>query len=152
MTEILYKELSYAIVGAAMEVHRVLGPGFLEAVYEEALCIEFSTRDIPFARQKRLHVSYKGQIVGDYVADLVVDEKVIVELKAVDKIAPIHEAQLLTYEAEVFNQVLEELDASDSGSLEYLLQARQEQRHYQKLPGLWLIWRLRLRRWWRRFR
>ena len=68
------------------------------------------------------------------------------------KIRNMREAQLLTYEAEVFNQMLEELDASDSGSLEYLLQARQEQRHYQKLPGLWLIWRLRLRRWWRRFR
>ena len=97
MTEILYKELSYAIVGAAMEVHRVLGPGFLEAVYEEALCIEFSTRDIPFARQKRLHVSYKGQIVGDYVADLVVDEKVIVELKALKALTNVHEAQLINY-------------------------------------------------------
>lgn len=93
----LYKELSYAIVGAAMEVHRVLGPGFLEAVYEEALCIEFSTRDIPFARQKRLHVSYKGQIVGDYVADLVVDEKIIVELKAVKALTNVHEAQLINY-------------------------------------------------------
>ena len=97
MTEILYKDLTYAIIGAAMEVHRILGPGFLEAVYEKALEIEFGARDIPFVCQKRLHVSYKGQIVGDYVADLVVDDKVIVELKAVKMLTNVHEAQLINY-------------------------------------------------------
>jgi len=97
VTEILYKELTYAIIGAAMEVHRVLGPGFLEAVYEEALCIELSARNLPFARQKRLRVSYEGQVVGDYAADLVVDDKVIVELKAVKVLTNVHEAQLINY-------------------------------------------------------
>ena len=97
MTEILYKDLTYAIIGAAMEVHRILGPGFLEAVYEKALGIELGARDIPFVRQKRLPVSYRGQIVGDYVADLVVDDKVIVELKAVKILTNMHEAQLINY-------------------------------------------------------
>ncbi|MCK5739624.1 hypothetical protein KAH55_10595 [bacterium] len=68
------------------------------------------------------------------------------------KIRNIREAQLITYEVEVFNQVLEELDASDSGSLDYLLQARREQQLYQKRIGFWGIWRMRLHRWWRRFR
>jgi GxxExxY protein len=65
MTEILYKELSYQTVGAALEVHSTLGPGFLEAVYERALAIEFEARGILFERQKRLPVHYKGRLVGD---------------------------------------------------------------------------------------
>ena len=80
-----------------MEVHSVLGSGFLEAVYETALGVEFGARDIPYERQKRLRVSYKGQIVGDYVADFVVDDKIIVELKAVKKLTKVHEAQLINY-------------------------------------------------------
>ena len=94
---LLYKDLTYAIIGAAMEVHQILGSGFLEAVYEVALAVEFGTRDVLYERQKRLQVSYKGQVVGDYVADFVVDGKVIVELKAVKMLTKVHEAQLINY-------------------------------------------------------
>jgi GxxExxY protein len=97
MVELLHGKLAYQIVGAAMEVHRTLGSGFLEAVYESALAHEMSLQGISFERQKRLPVKYKGQIVGDYIADFVVTESVILELKAISEIAPAHEAQLLNY-------------------------------------------------------
>ncbi len=97
MAEILYKELSYDIIGVAMEVHRVLGAGFLEAVYEAALVLELLARAIPFERQRRLAVYYKGQVIGDYVADLVVDGKIILELKAVSRISDAHRAQAHHY-------------------------------------------------------
>ena len=97
MPEILFKELSYQIVGAAMEVHRVLGPGFLEAVYEAALAHELTLRGIRFERQKRLPVHYKDQFVGDYVADLVVEDQVVLELKGISKLTPAHEAQAHHY-------------------------------------------------------
>lgn len=80
-----------------MEVHRVLGPGFLESVYEEALAHEFELRRIPYERQKRLPVQYKGRLVGDYVADFVVGEQVILELKAVSGLTKMHEAQAHNY-------------------------------------------------------
>jgi len=97
MTEILYKELSFAIVGAAMEVHKVLGGGFLEAVYQAALAHEFRLRNIPFEEQKHLPVYYKGVLVGEYIADFVIDEKIIVEIKAVSDLNSAHEAQALNY-------------------------------------------------------
>lgn len=97
MTEILHKDLSYKIVGAAMEVHRVLGPGFLEAVYEAALALEFEAQGIPFERQRHLVVQYKGQVIGDYVADIVVDNQIILELKAVSDLNDAHRAQALHY-------------------------------------------------------
>jgi len=97
MTEILFKELSFAIIGAAMEVHRILGPGFLEAVYQAALEHELSLRGIPFEAQKRLNVLYKGRLVGEYVADLVVDGQIIVEIKAVSTLTKAHEAQAHNY-------------------------------------------------------
>ena len=97
MTEILFKELSYAIVGAAMEVHRILGSGFLEAVYEAALAHELTLRGIPFEPQKRLPVSYKGQLVGEYVADIVVEDQIILEIKAVSRLTQAHEAQAHNY-------------------------------------------------------
>ncbi len=96
-TQILYKELSYAIIGAAMEVHRTLGPGFLEAVYQGALAHEFSLRGIPFEQFRRLPVTYKGVLVGEYVADFVVDGQIIVEIKAVSSLNAAHEAQALNY-------------------------------------------------------
>jgi len=89
--------LTYAIIGAAMEVHRTLGPGFMEAVYEEALCVEMRSRGIPFTRQVQVSVDYKGINVGSGRLDLLVDDSVIVELKAVDAIGPIHIAQMLSY-------------------------------------------------------
>ena len=97
MTEILFKELSYDVVGAVMEVHRTLGPGFLESVYEAALAHELTLRGIPFEQQKRLSIHYKAQQVGDYVADLVVDGAIILELKAVSRLTAVHEAQAHNY-------------------------------------------------------
>jgi GxxExxY protein len=79
MAEILFKELSFAIIGAAMEVHNHLGPAFLEAVYQNALAYELALRGIPFEEQKVLPVYYKGQLVGEYKADFVVDGKIILE-------------------------------------------------------------------------
>ena len=97
MSTLLFEELTYAINGAAMEVHGILGPGFLEAVYQAALEQELTLRGIPFQAQTRLDVSYKGQRIGEYIADLVVDHKVILELKAVSKLTPAHEAQAHHY-------------------------------------------------------
>ena len=94
---ILYKELSYKIMGAAMEVHRLLGSGFLEAVYENALAHEFGLQGISFTRQTHLPVSYKEIVVGDYYADFIVDQQVILEIKAVSKLNSAHEAQAHHY-------------------------------------------------------
>src|SRR5947209_2293147 len=89
---------THAIIGAAMEVHRQLGPGFLEAVYQESLAIEFAARGIPFAPQRELPVYYKGQkLTCFYKADFVCYESVIVELKALQAITGVEEAQLLNY-------------------------------------------------------
>jgi GxxExxY protein len=80
-----------------MEVHTVLGLGFLESVYQMALAHEFEIRGISFAEQKPLPVSYKGIIVGNYVADFCVEDKIIVEIKAVTKSLAVHEAQAVNY-------------------------------------------------------
>ncbi len=91
-------ELSNRIIGAAIEVHRSLGPGLLESTYEECLCYELSLNDIPFKRQAPMAVVYKGiQLDFGYRTDIIVDEKVILELKSVAEIRHIHKAQLLTY-------------------------------------------------------
>ncbi|MEA2083542.1 MAG: GxxExxY protein [Thermodesulfobacteriota bacterium] len=90
--------LSNKIIGAAIEVHRVLGPGLLESAYEECLCRELSLRDIKFERQKSLPVAYKGvKLDCGYRLDILVEQLVILELKTVNRIEPIHDAQLLTY-------------------------------------------------------
>jgi GxxExxY protein len=90
--------LSKVIIGAAIEVHRQLGPGLLESAYEECLAHELSLRQIPFERQKPVPIEYKGvQLDCGFRLDFLVDRLVVVELKAVDKLAPIHEAQVLTY-------------------------------------------------------
>lgn len=93
----LYEQLTYEIINTAFEVHNTLGCGFLEKVYERALGYEFKKRGLKFAAQKETKVYYKGQEAGVYYADLVVEDKVILELKIVEKIAGIHEAQLLNY-------------------------------------------------------
>ena len=91
-------ELTEAIIGAAIEVHRALGPGLLESAYEECLCRELCLRKIPFERQRALPLHYKGMSLDcGYRVDLLVADKVVVEIKAVDALLPIHEAQLLTY-------------------------------------------------------
>jgi GxxExxY protein len=95
--EFLYKQLTYAIIGAAMEVHRILGAGFLESVYEEALAHELHLRNIPYQRQMALQVQYKDVVVGHFRADMLVDNKVIVELKATKGLSEIDEAQLINY-------------------------------------------------------
>ena len=93
----ILNQLSHNVIGAAIEVHRVLGPGFLESVYEEALAIELNLRDIPFVRQPPFAVAYKGFSVGEGRLDFLVGERLIIELKAVDKLLPIHSAQVLSY-------------------------------------------------------
>src|SRR5262249_32018932 len=89
--------LANAVIGAAIEVHRHLGPGYLEKVYEEALAVEFAMRQIPFERQKQMYVSYKGSRVGEDFLDFLVNGELVVELKAVESIAPIHKAQVISY-------------------------------------------------------
>ncbi len=91
-------QLSRMVIGAAIEVHRALGPGLLESAYEECLCHELSARGVRFKRQCNLPVEYKGvRLECGYRMDLVVDDCLLLELKAVDSISMIHEAQLLTY-------------------------------------------------------
>jgi len=90
--------LTEAVIGAAIEVHRALGPGLLESAYEECLCYELSMQNISFARQVHLPVVYKKiRLDCGYRMDLVVEDLVIIEIKALDQILPVHEAQLLTY-------------------------------------------------------
>jgi GxxExxY protein len=91
-------ELSSKIIGAAIEVHKKLGPGLLESVYEECVCHELSLRGISFERQKPLPVVYKGKKLDcGYRLDIVIEKAIIVEMKSCEKIEPIHRAQLLTY-------------------------------------------------------
>jgi GxxExxY protein len=98
MTELLLKVEVYAVVGAAMEVYNVLGPGFLEAVYQEALEIELSDRNIPFEHEKDLRIIYKGRpLKKTYTADIVSQQQLIVELKTLDRLTSKEELQLLNY-------------------------------------------------------
>lgn len=91
-------KLSYQVIGAAIEVHKALGPGLLESAYEECLCQELKLQNIPFERQVELPIEYKGmQLSAGYRMDIVVGGLVVVELKAIEKTLPIHEAQLITY-------------------------------------------------------
>jgi GxxExxY protein len=89
--------LSYEVIGAAIEVHRHLGLGFLEGVYEQALAFELELRGIGFERQKPVFITYKAQVVGEHRIDFVVGSGLIVELKSVDCLAPLHQAQLISY-------------------------------------------------------
>jgi GxxExxY protein len=91
------EELVHRIIGAAIEVHSKLGPGFLEKIYERALCYELNQRGIPFECQKAINVPYKNIQISGQQLDLLVDGIVIVELKAVDHVSPIHHAQLISY-------------------------------------------------------
>lgn len=88
---------AYCVIGAAIAVHRALGPGFLENVYESALCIELQERAIAFERQKIVPLLYRDRHIADHRLDLVVSGRLVVELKAVDLIAPIHVAQMISY-------------------------------------------------------
>ena len=91
-------QITKLVIGFAIEVHRALGPGLLESAYEECLCYELAQGGIPFLRQVPLPVRYKGVTLDcGYRMDLLIDDLVVVELKAVESLCPIHEAQLLTY-------------------------------------------------------
>ncbi len=93
-----YEQLSGAIIGAAIEVHRELGPGLLESAYEQCLCHELSLRELDFERQRQLPVLYKGlRLDCGFRIDILVENKIILELKAVKTVLPIHEAQIMTY-------------------------------------------------------
>ncbi|MEP6863442.1 MAG: GxxExxY protein [Deltaproteobacteria bacterium] len=89
--------LSHRVIGAAIEVHRALGPGHFESVYERALRIELELRGIPFRAQPAIGVAYKGVSVGEFVPDLIVDKRLIVELKATESISEVHLGQALAY-------------------------------------------------------
>jgi len=96
--ELLLKNEVYQIIGAAMEVHKILGCGFLEAVYQEALELEFQIKKIPYEREKTLQIEYKGNILKKgYVADFICFGKVIVELKALSNLCDDHYAQIINY-------------------------------------------------------
>lgn len=98
MSDFLYKEEAFALQGAIFEVYRTLGCGFLEAVYQKALEVEFTQRNIPFTSQKEIEVEYKGiKLEQSYRVDFICFEKIILELKAVQNLLPEHEAQLQNY-------------------------------------------------------
>ena len=95
---LLYPKESYKITGALYEVHKELGPGLLEKVYQEALEKELRMQDIPFEREKSFNISYKGEVLEQmYIADFVCYDKIVVELKAVEALLPIHTAQVINY-------------------------------------------------------
>jgi GxxExxY protein len=97
-TDLLYEELTYKIIGAAIEVHSVLGPGYLESVYEDALCYELDKLEIYYERQVELDVKYKDTVLTRrFRADLVVEKKVLVENKAISTVTASDEAQLFNY-------------------------------------------------------
>ena len=96
MTELIFKDEVYKIIGAAMEVHRVLGSGFLEAVYQEALAIEFKLRGIPFVEFLNIKIDFKGHILKKkYVPDFLCYEKIVVEIKAIRQCGHNEEAQII---------------------------------------------------------
>ena len=97
MNNFLYKDLTYKVIGLAMEVHRELGSGFLEKVYENALMVQLKENDIKAEQQVPIKIKYQEEIIGDYIADIVIEDKIILELKSVTKIIGIHKAQLGNY-------------------------------------------------------
>ncbi len=97
-SDFLYEQESYAIRGACFEVYKEMGPGFLEAVYQECLAKEFALQNVPFVAQKQLSLQYKGQpLTQTYVPDFICYDKIIVEIKGTRELAPQHTAQLLNY-------------------------------------------------------
>lgn len=97
MDQYLYADITKGIIAAAFEVHRALGPGFVEGVYERSLAHELQLRGMDVQRQVHIPIHYKSELVGEHVLDLIVDNKVIVELKAVKEFADIHTSVVLSY-------------------------------------------------------
>lgn len=95
--KVIYPQLSYQVMEAVFEVHNTLGPGFVEPVYENALVYEFQLREIPFEKQKIVPVSYKGKVVGKHLLDLVVQDQIALELKAVSDLTNVFKQQLHSY-------------------------------------------------------
>jgi GxxExxY protein len=125
MAELLLKEEVYAIVGAAIEVHRELGDGFLEPVYQEAMEIELESRGIPFEPQKTLPIFYKGcRLKKEYVADLVCYGQVVVELKALDRLGKKEESQILNYLKATGLRVGLLINFGSSGKLDWMRRVR----------------------------
>jgi len=125
MTQLLLKDEVYAVVGAAIEVHRELGDGFYEAVYQEAMEMELASRGIPFEAQKSLPIYYKGRrLKKEYIADLVCYDQVVVELKALDKLAKKEESQILNYLKATGLRVGLLINFGSTGRLEWLRRVR----------------------------
>jgi len=98
MTELIYKEESYKIIGCCFEVYNELGPGFLEAIYQEALSIEFTKQNIPFIQFAEMQVYYKGiELKKKYYPDFLCYDDIVLEIKAIENLSPVDEAQLLNY-------------------------------------------------------
>ena len=97
MNDYKYSDISKEIIGAAYEVHNTLGSGFLEKVYQNALMVELKLRKIGAEAEKPITVHYRGEMVGNYIADIVVEDKIIVEVKAIKALSEIHEVQLVNY-------------------------------------------------------
>ena len=96
--KLIYKDESYKIIGACIEVHNELGPGFLEPVYQEALEVELTNQKIPFQREAPLPIKYKDSVLNkSYIADFILYERIILELKALDALSTVHESQVLNY-------------------------------------------------------
>jgi GxxExxY protein len=97
LAELLLEEVTFQIIAAKIEVHKTLGFGFLENVYEKALLIELGSRGLKAEPQKEMRITYKGELIGSYFADIVVNDEIILELKSVEHLTNIHKAQLLNY-------------------------------------------------------
>lgn len=95
--DLIYKELSYKIVGCFYKAYNELGPGFKELIYHRALAIELGTQSIPYEEERKIAVQYKGKNIGYYAPDFVIDRKVIIEIKAVDSMPKLYEKQLYYY-------------------------------------------------------
>ena len=136
----LYDKLTYAIIGAAMEVHRILGPGFPEKVYQEALLIALKERKIPAIKEVGFAVGFHGRTVGEFRVDVLVDDAVILELKAVEKMSKQYEQQLIAYLAASGREIGLLLNFGKS-SLEHPrvvpTQAIQNSSAYQSRHNLW---------------
>ena len=96
-SKVICKELSEAVIGAAFAVHNALGPGLLESAYEGAMAVELTYRGLPFQRQVVYPLQYRGEYCGAYIADLVVADKILLELKSVKELSPVMDAQVINY-------------------------------------------------------
>jgi len=95
--ELLHSEITGPVIGAAMEVHRILGPGFLESVYDEAFAIELGLRNIRYERQRSIDIFYKERLAKHFVCDFIIEDVVMVELKALSQLGDVEKAQVLNY-------------------------------------------------------